>query len=218
MTVDFNQPPEQSDPFPILQRFARRRSATPVERCDLCGLELTAEHAHLLEPSNRQLHCACQACAILFSNKGDGRFSRVPHRITYLPAFRLTDLQWSSLMLPIQLAFFFDSTPDKKVIALYPSPAGATESLLPLEAWDEIVEQNVSLQKMEKDVEALLVNRVGEKREYFIAPIDECYKLVGLIRAKWHGLSGGTEAWKAINEFFVALKDRSVIAKEVANA
>jgi hypothetical protein len=121
-------------------------------------------------------------------------------------------------MLPIQLAFFFKSTPDKKVIALYPSPAGATESLLPLESWDEIVGQNMSLQKMETDVEALLVNRVGEKREYFIAPIDECYKLVGLIRAKWHGLSGGTETWTAIDDFFASLKERSQIAKEAAHA
>lgn len=121
-------------------------------------------------------------------------------------------------MLPIQLAFFFDSTPDNKVIALYPSPAGATESLLPLEAWDEIVAQNSSLQKMEPDVEALLVNRVGEKREYFIAPIDECYKLVGVIRLKWHGLSGGTEAWKDIDGFFASLKERAVEIREAANA
>ena len=120
-------------------------------------------------------------------------------------------------MLPIQLAFFFESSPDGKVLALYPSPAGATESLLPLEAWDEIVGQNASLQTMQPDVEALLVNRVGEKRDYFIAPIDECYKLVGVIRMKWHGLSGGTEAWTAIDSFFASLKDRSHTVREAVN-
>lgn len=120
-------------------------------------------------------------------------------------------------MLPIQLAFFFESSPDGKVLALYPSPAGATESLLPLEAWDEIVGQNASLQTMQPDVEALLVNRVGEKRDYFIAPIDECYKLVGVIRMKWHGLSGGTEAWTAIDSFFSSLKDRSHTVREAVN-
>ena len=46
----------------------------------------------------------------------------------------------------------------------------------------------------EPDVEALLVNRVGAVREYFIVPIDECYKLVGLIRLHWRGLSGGASS------------------------
>lgn len=202
--------------FTALRRFIRPRKA--VERCDLCSIELASEHPHLIEPANRQLHCACNACALLFSNKGDGRFSRVPRRITYLPDFVLTDLQWNSLMLPIQLAFFFNSTPDKKVIALYPSPAGATESLLSLDAWHEIAEQNAALQKLEPDVEALLVNRVSEKREYFIAPIDECYKLVGLIRMKWHGLSGGTEAWASIDSFFTSLKDRAQPVREAVHA
>ena len=121
-------------------------------------------------------------------------------------------------MLPIQLAFFFNSTPDERVIALYPSPAGPTESQLPLDSWSAIVAENAILQKMEPDVEALLVNRVGEKREYFVAPIDECYKLVGVIRSKWHGLSGGTETWQAIDEFFSSLKERASVPREVAHA
>ena len=121
-------------------------------------------------------------------------------------------------MLPIQLAFFFNATPEGKIVALYPSPAGAMESLLTFESWQEIAAENEILQKMESDVEALLVNRVGDKREYFIAPIDECYKLVGIIRANWRGLSGGTEAWGKINDFFSQLKERSRVVSEVANA
>ena len=122
-------------------------------------------------------------------------------------------------MLPIQLAFFFHSTPDDRLIALYPSPAGATESTLPLDAWDEIVQDNPVLLNIQPDIEALLVNRVREAREYFIAPIDKCYELVGIIRMKWTGLSGGTEAWKAINGFFDDLKQHARPAKkEVARA
>ena len=112
-------------------------------------------------------------------------------------------------MIPIGMAFFFHSTAAGKVIALYPSPAGATESLLDLEAWDEIVRDNPALKEMEKDTEALLVNRVKGEREYYIVPIDECYKLVGLIRAYWHGLSGGTEVWEEIGKFFADLKDKA---------
>jgi hypothetical protein len=39
--------------------------------------------------------------------------------------------------------------------------------------------------------------------------IDECFKLVGLIRSRWQGLSGGTEVWREIAEFFNGLKARS---------
>jgi len=60
----------------------------------------------------------------------------------------------------------------------------------------------------------LLVNRVGHVRgaapaEYYLVPIDECYKLVGLIRANWRGLSGGSEVWEKVGQFFTRLKERS---------
>ena len=95
-------------------------------------------------------------------------------------------------MIPINLAFFFQNSLDSRVSALYPSPAGATESLLPLAAWNNIVQANPALHQLEPDVEALLVNRVGQAREtapaeYYIVPIDACYKLVGLIRLHWRG-------------------------------
>jgi hypothetical protein len=38
-------------------------------------------------------------------------------------------------------------------------------------------------------------------------PIDECYKLVGLIRLHWRGLSGGMEVWEKVGQFFAALKE-----------
>ena len=184
------------------------RPRANVERCEMCSLELAVAHPHLVEPVSRQILCACDACALLFSGSAGTKYRRVPRRITVLQDFNLTNGQWDSLLIPIQLAFFYYSTPSKKVIALYPSPAGPTESLLALDAWDEIVENNSVLSRLEPDVEALLVNRVGNTREYYIAPIDECYKLVGLIRANWRGLSGGQEVWQAIEGFFAELKKR----------
>ena len=89
---------------------------------------------------------------------------------------------------------------------MYPSPAGATESLLPLHAWDSLVAQNLSLARMEPDVEALLVNRVGTKREHYLAPIDVCFELVGLIRVHWRGLAGGEIVWEEIDKFFSRLQ------------
>jgi len=111
--------------------------------------------------------------------------------------------------LPINLAFFFINSQAKRVVAMFPSPAGATESLLTLEAWDDLARVNPVLRELEPDVEALLVNRTGPSKQYCRVPIDECYKLVGLIRTYWRGLSGGTEVWKEIARFFTELRNKS---------
>jgi hypothetical protein len=190
-----------------LRRFGRPRVVR--ERCELCDAGLAAEHAHLVEVSNRQLVCACDACAILFDSQAAAKYRRVPRRVQYLADFRLPDAAWEELRLPIDLAFFLHSTPAGRVIALYPSPAGATESLLSLEAWQTLTKDNPVLSDFEPDVEALLVNRTKEARDCYRVGIDECFKLVGLIRAHWRGLSGGSEVWESINNFFVHLRERS---------
>ena len=214
-------PPQQDKAFATLRQLARRRTA--AERCDMCSQELASEHEHLVEPANRRLICACGACAILFEGQAGAKFKRVPRQVLFLRDFHLTDAQWDGLMVPIEMVFFFHSSPHGKMIALYPSPAGPTESLLSLDTWSDIVQSNPVLNEMEADVTALLVNRVGQGRtsqpaEYYLVPIDECYKLVGIIRAHWHGLSGGTEVWREINTFFGALKRRAGIVSESAHA
>jgi hypothetical protein len=213
-------PPRQESAFAALREFARKRTA--VERCEMCSRELPAEHEHLVEPVNRKLICACDACAILFDGSGT-KYKRVPRRVLFLRDFQLTDAQWDGLMVPIEMAFFYKSTPQGKVIALYPSPAGPTESLLSLDTWTDIVGMNPILNEMEADVSALLVNRVAHARgaspaEYYLVPIDECYKLVGLIRTHWRGLSGGSEVWREIGGFFAALKKRAGFGGEGAHA
>ena len=214
-------PPLQESAFTTLRQFARKR--TPVERCEMCSRELAPEHQHLVEPTTRKLICACEACAILFDGKSGTKYKRVPRRVQFLADFQLSDAQWDGLTVPIDMAFFFKSTPHGKVIALYPSPAGPTESLLSLETWDEVELANPILKTMEADVTALLVNRVGHNRgsaaaEYYLVPIDECYKLVGLIRSYWRGLSGGTEVWREIGAFFTALKRRAGVGLEGEHA
>jgi hypothetical protein len=204
-----------SSPFAVLRRFVRQRAV--VERCELCSAELPGDHEHLVDVTTRQLTCACQACAILFSGKASPKYRRVPRRIRYLRNFQLTDAQWESLLIPIGMAFFFNSSAAGKVVALYPSPAGATESLLDFESWDEIRHSNPVLEQIEPDTEALLVNRVRGAAEYYLLPIDECYKLVGLIRTHWHGLSGGTEMWEAIGKFFEELKTKAIVKSAETN-
>ena len=92
------------------------------------------------------------------------------------------------------------------------------ESLLKLETWADLVAENPILGELEPDVEALLINRAERAEAYYRVPIDECYKLVGLIRKHWRGFSGGTEAREAIEQFFVNLKERSSTVGEGARA
>jgi hypothetical protein len=183
-----------------------RPPARPVERCELCGVAIPSEHDHVLELNNRKLQCACTECALLFHDGVNLRFIRVPHRCNTLQDFRLDDKVWEGFLIPINLAFFYYHSGHKRVVAVYPSPAGATESLLELETWNELAEANPVLNQFVPDIEALLVNRVGESREYYRVSIDRCYELVGLIRRHWRGLSGGTEVWTAITEFFCKLQ------------
>jgi hypothetical protein len=190
-----------------LRRLMRPRTAR--ERCELCSLELAEDHAHLVELASRRLCCACEACAILFSGQSDGKYRRVPRGVRRLNDFRMSDVQWAGLGLPINLAFLLHSTPAGRVVAFYPSPAGATEALPPPDAWETLLEENPSLRDLEPDVEALLIHRVNETRAYYRVGVDECYKLVGLIRTHWRGMTGGTAVWKEIGEFFAGLQERS---------
>jgi Family of unknown function (DUF5947) len=195
--------------FRVLQQFARR--GRKLERCELCSIGLRSDHPHLVELGARRLVCSCDACAILFSNGPGGKFKRVPRRLRSLPEFHLSETTWNNLMVPINMVFFYQSSVEHRVIALYPSPAGAMESLLPLQSWNDLVASNPILDDMEPDVEGLLVNRLGDSRtdflpQYYLLPIDQCFQLVGLIRMHWKGLSGGTEVWEKLGEFFSRIK------------
>ena len=114
-----------------LGQFAAKRRR--VETCEMCAAELAQDHPHLVDPKARKLLCSCLACALLFGSQAGSKYKRVPRRIRYLAGFRLTDAEWESLMIPINMAFFFKSSPEGRVVAQYPSPAGATESQLSLD-------------------------------------------------------------------------------------
>lgn len=163
----------------------------------------------MLEMANRKIVCACDACTLTFEPVVAGRFKVIPRDPRALADFQMSDAEWENLALPIGLAFFFYHTPNEKMVALYPSPAGATESLLPLVSWENLVSRNPALQGLQADVEALLINRVREKREHFIVPIDKCFELVGTIRLHWRGFSGGEEVWQEIDKFFARLHERA---------
>jgi hypothetical protein len=194
----------------VVRSTAARREAA-IERCELCGELIPPDHRHLLDMSNRELMCACRACKILFDKgaAGGGHYRLVPDRRLRLTDFEMDDVRWEELRLPVDMAFFFHRSDAGRVVAYYPSPAGPTESLLELDAWEQLEGTNPVLSTLEPDVEALLVNRSRGARQYFVVPIEDPYALVGLIRTRWRGLTGGRELWEEIESFFEGLSARS---------
>ncbi len=199
---------------PRLRQLTQRPAADAEEqsdRCQLCGLPVPAEHRHVINLETRELLCACRACSVLFdrSAAGGGHFRLVPDRRLALEPFELSDPDWERLRIPVDMAFFFASSSAGRVMAFYPGPMGATESRLELATWEEVERANPVLASMEPDVEALLVNRAKGARRHWIVPLEDCYRLVALIRTRWRGFTGGKEVWEGIDGFFADLDRRA---------
>lgn len=205
------------DPLRVLARIRRTKPVErprPGERCDLCAVAIPDEHGHLVDLEQRGLLCACRGCYLLFTPDGSGghRYRSVPDRYLSFPDFDLSPGQWDSLQIPVSVAFFFVNSTLDRVAAFYPSPAGATESLLSLETWGDVVAANPELAGLLPDVEAFLVRsdrgREGAA-ECFLVPIDACYELVGELRRLWRGFDGGQEAHDALEAFFERIRARA---------
>jgi len=226
-----------------LRRFLvdQRGPAPAAEVCELCATPVPAQHPHLVQVMQRRMLCACGPCGFLFSNPGagGGEYRRVPDRYLSDPGFTLSDAQWDALQIPVGMAFFLHNSvlgtaaqPTEptapadpppaggsgakgRVVACYPSPAGATESELGMDAFTTGVGAGRLGAELEPDVEALLVRRgrpggAAAQAQCLLVPIDACYRLVGLVRRYWRGFDGGTEAWRAIDAYFAELQDRAV--------
>ena len=188
----------------------------PGERCELCAALLPDEHGHVVDLESRALMCACRPCYLVFAPQGAGgaRFRAVPDRYVSFPDFSLSATQWDALQIPVGVAFVFMNSALDHVAAFYPSPAGATESLLSLDSWSEIVAANPDLGTLQPDVEAFLVRSADRQSdttqaECYLVPIDVCYELVGQLRRLWKGFDGGTEAHAALDAFFDRVRDRA---------
>ena len=204
---------DSSAPMPPgLKRFLEAPPKDPPgEHCELCNELIPDEHPHVVNLETRALMCACRPCYLLFTSRGagSGKFAAVPDRYLYDSDFSLTDAQWDQLQIPVKMAFFFHNSVLDQTVVFYPSPAGATESMLPSDTWDEVMAANPLFSSLAPDVEALLVYRRDKRYECYLAPIDACYELVGRVRLHWRGFDGGQEAWEAIDGFFDRLRERS---------
>jgi Family of unknown function (DUF5947) len=206
-----------------LRRFTgstppRRAPSAVGERCELCGDACGPEatvarpgHGHVADLQERSIRCVCRPCWLLFTRRGaaGGRYHSVPDRFVHVPQPQLTAAQWDALQIPVRIAFLFRHGDPPEWAAFYPSPAGATQSLLALDSWADVVAANPVLANAEPDVEAVLVQRVETGFETFVVPITACYELVARVRMNWRGFDGGDAAREQIAGFFAALRERA---------
>ncbi|MCX4825554.1 DUF5947 family protein [Streptomyces sp. NBC_01142] len=199
--------PQRPGPAPELRGLRRFTAPRPPqqERCELCGVPVSdGSHRHLVDTEKRSLACACTPCALLFAEPGaaGGRFRTVPDRYLADPGHHLEDSAWELLQIPVSVAFFFRNSAQDRLVALYPSPAGATESELEPSTWQSVLGGSRLAGLLEPDVEALLLRRSDGRAECYLVPIDICYELVGRMRLLWQGFDGGAEARTDLQAFF----------------
>lgn len=219
----------------LIRSSTGRRVSGGEELCDLCASPLPTEHRHLYDTGREETLCGCGPCTLLFAKGGaaDGQYRLIPQRRQRLPP-----VDTGPLGVPVGLAFFVvraegaDAAdgPGRTdgvtgadeadgaawadglagtVTAHYPSPAGATRWNVDPAAWHETVAQCPDLAGLTPEVEALLVNTARGGRHHWIVPVDDCFRLVALVRREWRGLSGGGEVWPAVELFFDGLAQKT---------
>jgi hypothetical protein len=203
--------------YDVLARIRDARTAPrPAgERCEMCAELIADEHQHVVNVEGRQLMCVCRGCYLLFTDTNAAlRYRAVPDRYLVFEDFALDRQRWEALQIPVGLAFFFRNSALGRVVALYPGPAGATESELDLEAWQDIRATDPRVDMTAEDTEALLV-RMPDRADAdappqcYLVPIDACYELVGRMRLLWHGFDGGAEVREYLTGFFATVAERS---------
>ncbi len=209
-----DQPTEVRLPLPKL-RVAP--ADPPPEQCELCGAPVGNGHGHGVDVEQHRLVCLCDACRIVLGANPEhrGRFRALPSRVVADPAFASADGEWEALGIPVSTAFFFHDSVAGGIVAFYPSPAGATESLLGARDWAALAATSAAARDLAPDTEAMLVRRTADVHESYLVPVDRCYELVGLVRTHWRGFDGGQDAHDALDEFFGRVRAE---AKTVANA
>lgn len=201
--------------FDVLARVRADRAAPrPAgERCEMCAEPVGDEHQHVVDIEGRQLMCVCRGCYLLFTDTAATlRYRAVPNRYLAFPDLALDRRVWERLQIPVGLAFFFHNSSLGRTVAFYPGPAGATESELDLQAWNDIRGADPRVDRLAADTEALLV-RIPDIPDAtprgYLVPIDACYEFVGRLRMLWHGFDGGSKAHDFVDGFFTLLDQRA---------
>ncbi len=175
-----------------LRRFAGTSSASAqsVERCEVCGAVLDADHDHVFFAG--ALTCLCRACT--------APGTRVPRRVVVVDED--ASAVWSQLGLPVELAYVVRDA-KRGAVARYPSPAGTVEAVLDLDHC------GLDVSVLAIDVEAFLFVVRNAKILQLLVPIDAALALTGLLRTSWTGLHGGDQARADVAAHVAGLLERA---------
>ncbi|MFJ9870329.1 DUF5947 family protein [Streptomyces sp. NPDC101165] len=189
----------------VIRSAADRTATGEPEVCELCAAPVADAHPHLYDTEATEVRCVCGPCSVLFAEDGagEGHYRLVPRR-----RLRLPPIDTAVLGVPVGLVFFVPRS-DGTVTAQGPSPAGAMRWEVDAAAWQRLTATFPQLASMAPDVEALLMNTVRGLDEHWIVPVDDCFRMVALVRREWRGLSGGDGVWPAVERFFAELTERS---------
>ncbi|WP_137147844.1 DUF5947 family protein [Mycolicibacterium sp. CR10] len=203
--------------YDVLARIRANRTAPQPagEACEMCAELIADEHQHVVNVEGRQLMCVCRGCYLLFTDRhATLRYRAVPDRYLAFPEFALDRHRWEALQIPVGVAFFFRNSHLDRTVAFYPGPAGATESELDLESWNDLRAADPRVDTMADDTEALLVRVPDDEFAppvCHLLPIDACYEFVGRLRMLWRGFDGGQDARRYMDGFFEIVADRSKV-------
>ncbi|MGW0997817.1 DUF5947 family protein [Streptomyces sp. NPDC002520] len=187
----------------VIRSAADRAATAEAETCELCAAPVADEHRHLYDTTAEQVRCVCGPCSVLFADDAAGHYRLVTRRRRRLPP-----VDTGVLGVPVGLVFFVPRS-DGTVTAQGPSPAGAMRWEVDAAAWQRLAATCPPLASMTPEVEALLVNTVRGMDEHWIVPVDDCFRMVALVRREWRGLSGGGRVWPAVERFFAELTERT---------
>ena len=169
---------------------AAATSPAPEERCEFCGVGISARHGHVADTHDHRLLCVCRPCHLLFApdGAGGGRYRGVgddgaPRR---RPGARRGATGTASRSRSTWRSSSGTAT-RTRFHAFYPGPGGATESTLDLASWTTVLDANPEIAGLMPDVEAVLLRHHDPGFSALVTPIDVCYELVGIVREHWEG-------------------------------
>lgn len=185
---------------------AVRRRSSDHERCELCAIELFADHEHLFAPATRTLKCACKACVLIIPTSEASPYRAIPRGSKQIAVDGIA--AWlDRLGVPVGVAALVKRENPARITVNYPGPAGLVEADLSDDHWELLCAEVPAVADLEPEVEALVWSRLesSDGERVLRVGIDAVFRLIGELRQSWQGITGGLEGPAAVKRVLAEL-------------